>query len=74
MIFDGAITGKKQHTHFYNPIHTDNHGNLIGDSIDLSPCDYLLDDIFNSAKRIKDYMDGSLDEEVMIQVFEEEGF
>lgn len=74
MIFDGAITGKKQHTHFYNPIHTDKHGNLIGDSIDLSPCDYLLDDIFNSAKRIKDYMDGSLDEEVMIQVFEEEGF
>ena len=74
MIFDGVITGKKQHTHFYNPIHTDKHGNLIGDSIDLSPCDYLLDDIFNSAKRIKDYMDGSLDEEVMIQVFEEEGF
>ena len=74
MIFDGAITGKKQHTHFYNPIHTDKHGNLIGDSIDLSPCDYLLDDIFNSAKRIKDYMNGSLDEEVMIQVFEEEGF
>lgn len=74
MIFDGAITGKKQHTHFYNPVHTDKHGNLIGDSIDLSPCDYLLDDIFNSAKRIQDFMDGCMDEEVMIQVFEEEGY
>ncbi len=71
-IFDGEITGKKQHTHFYNPVHTDKHGNLIGDSIDLSPCDYLLDDIFNNAKRMEDMLDPDYEEEVLIQVFEEE--
>ena len=70
-IFDGEITGKKQHTHFYNPIHTDKYGNLIGDSIDLSPCDYLLDDIFNNAKKLQEYLDGDY-EEVLIQVFEED--
>ena len=71
-IFDGEITGKKQHTHFYNPIHTDKYGNLIGDSIDLSPCDYLLDDIFNNAKKLQEYLDGDYEEEVLIQVFEED--
>ena len=71
-IFDGAITGKKQHTHFYNPVHTDKHGNLIGDSIDLSPCDYKLDDIFNTAKKMEDFMDPDYEEEVLIQVFEED--
>lgn len=72
MIFDGETTGKTQHTHFYNEIHEDAHGNLIGDSIDLSPCDYLLDDIFNNAKRIDEYLDPDYHEEVLIQVFEEE--
>ena len=27
-------------------IHTDQNGNEIGDSIDMTPCDYLLSDIF----------------------------
>ena len=71
-IFDGEITKKTQHTHFYAEVHTDRHGNLIGDSIDLSPCDYKLDDIFNYAKRIQDIMDPDYDEEVLIQIFEEE--
>ena len=44
-LFRGEITGKKQHTYFYNEIYTDTAGNLTGDSIDLSPCDYLLDAI-----------------------------
>lgn len=43
-IFDGLSTGKKQHTYFYEEdIWTDAAGNERGDSIDLSPADYLLD-------------------------------
>ena len=71
-IFDGEITGKTQHTHFYSEIHEDARGNLIGDSIDLSPCDYKLDDIFNNAKRIEEMMDPDYEEEVLIQIFEED--
>ena len=44
-IFDGETTGKLMHNYIFSPegIHTDNFGNEIGDSIDLSPCDYELD-------------------------------
>jgi hypothetical protein len=43
-IFDGLTTHKKQHTYFYEEdIYTDAAGNERGDSIDLSPADYLLD-------------------------------
>lgn len=46
MIFDGKTTGKKQHTYIYvDDIYIDENGNETGDSIDLSECDYLLDDI-----------------------------
>lgn len=45
LIFDGKTTGKTTHTYFYNDIYIDENGNSTGDSIDLSPCDYLLDDI-----------------------------
>lgn len=42
-IFPGSITGKKTYTYFFNDhIYIDKNGNEIGDSIDLSPCDYLL--------------------------------
>ena len=45
-IFKGTVTGKKQHTYIYvDDIYIDEAGNETGDSIDLSPCDYLLDDI-----------------------------
>ena len=45
-VFSGLITGKKTHKHFYvEDIYTDENGNITGDSIDLSPCDYRLDDI-----------------------------
>ena len=71
-IFDGEITGKTQHTHFYNDIHIDKYGNEIADSIDLSPCDYKLDDIFNTAKKLEACTDPDYEEEVLIQVFEEE--
>ena len=44
-IFDGNITGKLAHNYIYSPdgIYTDEWGNEIGDSIDLSPCNYELD-------------------------------
>lgn len=42
--FPGEKTGKKTHTYFFTEsIKTDSNGNELGDSIDLSPCDYLLD-------------------------------
>ena len=43
MIFDGQTTGKKTHHYMHvDEIYTDEQGNLTGDSIDLQPCDYLL--------------------------------
>ena len=47
LIFDGIRTGKKMHTYFFNEIYTDPDGNITGDSINLSPCDYLLDSVQN---------------------------
>ncbi|MBO5869839.1 MAG: hypothetical protein J6Q89_03720 [Clostridia bacterium] len=64
-IFDGATTGKKQHTYFYeNDITTDANGNERGDSIDLSPANYLLDSVRNV-----DY-EKIFREEISIQVYE----
>ena len=46
LIFPGTVTGKKQHEYRYvDKIYTDKDGNITGDSINLTPCDYLLDDI-----------------------------
>lgn len=46
-VFEGIISGKKQHTYFFleadQEPYIDENGNLTGDSIDLSPCDYTLD-------------------------------
>ena len=44
-IFDGKVTGKLTHNYIYSDkgIYEDEFGNEIGDSIDLSPCDYELD-------------------------------
>lgn len=45
-IFPGTVSGKKQHEYRYvDAIYTDKDGNITGDSINLTPCDYLLDDI-----------------------------
>lgn len=46
-IFSGSATGKKTHTYFFNEVYTDEAGNITGDSIDLSECDYLLDSVQN---------------------------
>lgn len=43
LIFDGETSGKLQHKHIsVDAIYTDAAGNEIGDSIDLTPCDYLV--------------------------------
>lgn len=65
MIFDGKTTGKKGYTYFFDDIYTDDQGNITGDSIDLSPCDYLLDavevvdwqQIFTDTIEIENYED-----------------
>ena len=45
LIFPGSITNKKTHTYKYvEDIYVDEYGNETGDSIDLSQCDYILDD------------------------------
>ena len=46
MIFPGTMTGKKTHTYFYKEDIEIRNGIEYGDSIDLSPCDYLLSSVF----------------------------
>lgn len=66
LIFPGIKTGKKTHTYFYiEDIYTDSMGNETGDSIDLSPCDYLLSSVNVEDWKILD------EEEVEIQTYEE---
>ena len=67
LIFDGITTGKKLHTYFFEPdTWIDENGNERGDSIDLSPNDYLLDSVHEvDWERI-------FEEEIKIQVYGEE--
>lgn len=65
VIFDGVTTGKKTHTYLYvDDIFTDSNGNEVGDSIDLTPCDYKLDSV--------DEVDWErlFEEEIEVQVYE----
>ena len=63
-IFSGLKTGKLTYTYFYNDIYIDDQGNETGDSISLTPCDYLLSSVL-----VHDW-DEIMTEEVMIQVYE----
>ena len=46
LIFNGKVTGKMQHTYFFEEdTWIDDAGNERGDSVDLSPCDYVLDTV-----------------------------
>ena len=57
-IFPGTVTGKKTYTYFFNDdIHIDENGNEIGDSIDLSPCDYLLNAVFTWEQMNEKYIE-----------------
>lgn len=43
-VFNGLATGKQTHFYVYvDDIYIDEDGNEVGDSIDLQPCDYILD-------------------------------
>lgn len=65
-IFPGSKTGKQTHTYFFTKdIYIDKNGNETGDSIDLSPCDYLLsqvteinwEELFNEEIEVQIYED-----------------
>ncbi len=64
-IFTGLKTGKKTHTYIYNEIFTDENGIEIADSIDLSPCDYLLDTIEDNEN-----WENIFNKEVIIQTYD----
>lgn len=65
-IFSGTETGKLTHTYIYNEdIIKNSSGDLIGDYIDLTPCDYLLDMVTSVD------WDELETEEVEIQVYDE---
>ena len=68
-VFSGEISGKLQHEHhFIEEIYTDEDGNLTGDSIDLSPCDYMI-------KPQDDFtLEDLTGEEVSIQTYDETVF
>ena len=51
---------------YVNEVYMDKDGNITGDSIDLSPCDYLLDDI-----EMFDF-DSLFTDEITIQVLSDE--
>lgn len=66
-IFSGTKTGKLTHKYYFVPeIYTDKWGNITGDSIDLSPCDYLLD----QTEVVTDWWT-FLNEDIDIQVYDE---
>lgn len=67
LIFPGSVTGKQQHTYFYvEEAYEDLKGNLTGDSIDLSSCDYLLDSI-----EVYDW-DSLFEEDIEVITYEEQ--
>ena len=66
-VFDGETTGKLQHTYFYeDDIWIDKDGNERGDSIDLSPTTYVLDDV-----TVVDW-EKLWEEELEMQIYDEE--
>lgn len=66
-IFRGTETGKLMHTYLFSDgIHTDKAGNRIGDSIDLSPCDYIVNTIEGAT-----WEDVTTDEMEMVRTYED---
>ena len=66
-IFPGTKTGKTTHTYFFEEdTYIDEFGNLTADSIDLSPCDYLL-----SMVKVDDY-DEIFTDEIEVITYEED--
>lgn len=68
-VFDGETTGKLMHYYIYkDEITIDAEGNETGDSIDLNPCSYLLDQAGLMT------WDELLTDEILIEYYEEEDF
>lgn len=64
-IFKGEITNKKTHSYnFIEDIYIDDQGNETGDSIDLIPCDYLLNSV-----NVVDW-DELFNDEIEVQIYE----
>lgn len=69
-VFPGTDSGKLQHDHHFlkagEDIYIDEDGNETGDSISLSPCDYMI--------KPQNYVDMKdlMGEEVLMQTYEEE--
>lgn len=65
-IFKGEVTGKLTHAYNYvDGIYVDEQGNETGDSIDLTPCDYLLDSVYTVD------WEKIFNQEIEVQVYEE---
>ena len=65
--FRGEITGKLTHLYQYvDEIYQNKHGDWIADSVNLVPCDYLLDESIEHA------LDTFGEEEIYIQVYDED--
>lgn len=65
--FAGTITGKLTHLYQYvDEIFQNEHGDWIADSVNLVPCDYLLDESIEHA------IDNFGTEEVLIQFYDED--
>lgn len=68
-IFDGRSTGKMMHFYIYkDEIEIDEAGNETGDSIDLQPCNYLLDQAEVTT------WEELLTDEILIEYYEKEDF
>lgn len=67
LIFHGSVTGKLTHSYIYvDDIYEDENGNLIADSIDLTPCDYYL----TAIEEVN--IDDIFYDDVEVQVYDEE--
>lgn len=72
-VFNGLTTGKKTHFYIYvDDIYIDDYGNEIGDSIDLQPCDYILDEgAIDPLAFFDDMLEGNKTIEYEVQQYEE---
>lgn len=72
-IFNGLTTNKQTHFYIYSDdIYIDEDGNEIGDSIDLQPCDYVLDEAkIDPLAYFEQQMDGEAVIEYEVQQYEE---
>lgn len=64
-VFPGVKTGKQTHTYIFKEPYIDKYGNETADSIDLSPCDYLVGGIE------KAFFDAFFQQDVYIQTYED---